>query len=111
MALRAEIYDSEGRAASPAEADPSAGNGPDGIHERGEMMNPLKWPVWIRIAVVASIIWEGLVLFNYGRSLRYIWDRPDGYVPIFLFWSIAWIVQGIWKRHKQKKAIKEGRPE
>jgi hypothetical protein len=74
-------------------------------------MNPLKWPVWIRIAVVASIIWEGLVLFNYGRSLRYIWNYPEGYVLIFLFWSIAWIVHGIRLRQKQKKEIKDGRKE
>jgi hypothetical protein len=49
------------------------------------MMNPMKWAVWVRIAVVAAIIWEGIVLYNYRQYRLDIWEHPEGYVPIFLF--------------------------
>ena len=77
----------------------------------GELMNPLKWKVWIRVAGVTSILWivGGFVTWvgkeKYDRLSSD--DIGSFLFPLVIFWGIAWIVHGI----RKKKAIKEGRAE
>ena len=93
--------------------------GLDRIPEGGEIMNPMKWPVWVRIAVVVSVWWEGLVfaftLVSFysleGRGyagfeikdILLLWS-----IPVILFWGGTWIAYGIKLRHTRgKMAIEE----
>lgn len=86
----------------------SSRNGLDGIHEGGEMMNPLKWSVWVRIAVVVTIVWMvGGFATWYGKSDPLGTDDILGFLfPVVLFWGIAWIVLGISDRKIRVRVIK-----
>ncbi|MDO9230593.1 MAG: hypothetical protein Q7U03_13650 [Syntrophales bacterium] len=68
-------------------------------------MNPMKWPVWIRIAVVVTILWIGVFITWYVDSDR---SRPGDVMgclfPVVLFWGIAWIILGI-SNHKIKVRV------
>ena len=78
----------------------------------GELMNPLKWAVWIRIAVVASILWVGAVVVDMCQSAYGRWDANFlsryviAFLPVFLFWGIVWIAHGISDRKIRVRVIK-----
>jgi hypothetical protein len=79
-------------------------------------MNPMKWAVWIRIAVFVSILWAVFVFADIYQDYQEVnavilSRRGIGLLPIFLFWGGVWIAHGIRLRHKRKKATKEGRTE
>lgn len=65
-------------------------------------MNPLKWSVRMRLAVVASVLWEMFLFSGYGQD-SYADDPLFWSIPVALCWGGAWITHGI--RHK--KATKE----
>lgn len=76
------------------------------------MTSPLKWPVWLRISVVASVLWTGGVFaYNYdcygNRCWLNIQDLLMGLIPLCLFWGGAWIFHGIKLRKKQGHQLKE----
>lgn len=79
-----------------------------GFHEGGEIMNPLKWSVWVRIAVVVTIVWiVGGFAAWYGKSNRLGTDDILCFLfPVVLFWGIAWIVLGISNRKIRVRVIK-----
>jgi membrane protease YdiL (CAAX protease family) len=82
-----------------------------GLHEGGEIMNPmnpLKWSVWVRIAVVVTIVWMvGGFAAWYGKSDRLSPDDILGFLfPVVLFWGIAWILLGISDRKVRVRVIK-----
>jgi hypothetical protein len=65
---------------------------------RGENMNPMIWPVWVRVAVFMTILWTlvGSAAWYNNR------DRSGNdeiiiifLLPVVLFWGITWIVLGI----------------
>jgi hypothetical protein len=76
-------------------------------------MNPMKWPTWMRIAIVASILWIGFISvyrndrFYFGN---YLFDSDNifllGLLPVFLFWGVAWIVHGTKLWNKRNKTTK-----
>src|SRR4030042_6607994 len=86
----------------------SSMNGLDGLHEGGEIMNPLKWSVWVRIAVVVTIVcMVGGFAAWYGKSNRLGTDDILCFLfPVVLFWGIAWIVLGISNRKIRVRVIK-----
>lgn len=81
---------------------------PNGIHEGGIMMNPMKWPVWVRIAVVVTVLWMvGGFAAWYGKSNPLGNDDILCFLfPVVLFWGIAWIVLGISDRKIRVRVIK-----
>ena len=77
-------------------------------------MNPLKWSVWIRIALIASILWVVFVYFDsyqYRTHERFSHVISENFItlfiPVFLLWGGMWIWQGIMMRREQKKATKK----
>lgn len=83
-------------------------------------MNLLKWPVWVRIAVILSIVWIGLMIefadyFDFrSTNIRLSFNLElflKDVSPVFLFWSLTWIIHGIWRGYKWKKSIKAGNKE
>lgn len=71
-------------------------------------MNPMKWPVWIRIAVVVTVLWMvGGFAAWYGKSDRLGTDDIISLLfPVVLFWGIAWIFFGISNRKIRVIVIK-----
>lgn len=71
-------------------------------------MNPLKWSVWVRIAIVVTIVWMvGGFAVWYGKSDRLSTDDILCFLfPVVLFWGIAWIVLGISNEKIRVRVIK-----
>ena len=71
-------------------------------------MNPLKWSVWVRIAVVVTIVWMvGGFAAWYGKSDRLSTDDILCFLfPVVLFWGIAWIVLGISNEKIRVRVVK-----
>jgi hypothetical protein len=86
------------------------------------------WSVWFRIAVVLSVLLAGSIFTNAYKDYwevnlklfliqKEVAERHypfpfhrlfDSLFPIFLFWGVSWIVNGIRLWYIQKKVAKEG---
>jgi len=75
-------------------------------YEGCRIMNPMKWPVWVRIAVIVTVLWTG-----WGSALWYSgeYGTPEILVflfPVVMFWGVAWIILGISDRKIRMRVIK-----
>jgi hypothetical protein len=80
----------------------------------------LIWSIWFKVAVVVSILWIATEFTDtyrnhYTKNYLYrhegekfvpfpFYDLIYPLLPIFLFWSGAWIVNGIWLWYIQENA-------
>ncbi len=71
-------------------------------------MNPLKWSIWVRTAVVVTVLWMvGGFAAWYGKSNPLGTDDILCFLfPVVLFWGIAWIVLPISDRKIRVRVIK-----
>jgi hypothetical protein len=68
-------------------------------------MNPMKWPVWVRIAAVVTVLWMVVGATSFAVNIRLA--TFIGFLfPVVLFWGVAWIILGISKREIRMRVIK-----
>jgi hypothetical protein len=68
-------------------------------------MNPMKWPVWVRIASVVTVLWMVVGAASFAVNIRLA--TFIGFLfPVVLFWGVAWIILGISKREIRMRVIK-----
>ncbi|MCX5819278.1 MAG: hypothetical protein NT047_05140 [Deltaproteobacteria bacterium] len=68
-------------------------------------MNPMKWPVWVRIAAVVTVLWMVVGATSLAVNIR-VATFIGFLFPVVLFWGVAWIILGISKREIRMRVIK-----
>jgi hypothetical protein len=69
-------------------------------------MNPMKWPVWVRIVVAVIVLLIVCAAPKLIVNMRLAAFIVILLLPVVLFWGVAWIILGISKRESRGRVIK-----